>query len=251
MIKKRSSESRSLLVVLLLLFALTGLMGLHMAVLHPAQPPVQVIVNPPAEVFQLDTVIKSIVTIEIDGYHTGSGFIVDDSGLIITARHVVDRPGKYTVVFADGAKRKVRGIRMSEVSDCAVLSVSRKNIQALKRTADIYVTQSIFVIGTPFNTKFTNYVTAGVISKIGVYESFFCDTPLIMVDADGNPGNSGGPVLNAKGEVIGILIGGFGQGIGINYVVSSMDFVDLLEGWVDEGENWDEQYNYCPSSGKT
>ncbi len=225
----------------LLFLCLILLMSLHVGMQHPAQPPVQVIVNPPAEILRLDVVMKSVVRIEIDGYHTGSGFIIDESGLIITARHVVDRPGEYAVIFLDGAKRKVKGIRMSEKSDCAVLSVSRKNLYALETTADIYVSQPILVIGSPFDIGLENYVTAGIISKIGVISRFFCDTPLIMVDADGNPGNSGGPVLNMQGEVIGILVGGYGHGIGINYAVSSVDFIELLEGWKDEGENWDGQ----------
>jgi len=237
-------KNKMVVILLLLIFAVGMSMPIHLITSHPAQPPVQVIVNHPAEVFPFDSIVQSVVQIEIDGRHTGSGFIIDESGLIITARHVVDRPGKYTVVFTDGAKRKVQGIRMSEVSDCAVLSVSRRNIQALGTTADIYVSQPILVIGSPYDIGLENYVTAGIISKVGVYCSFFCSTPLIMVDADGNPGNSGGPVLDMQGNVIGILVGGYGYGygIGINYVVSSMDFIDLLEGWLDEGENWNEQW---------
>lgn len=242
-------KSKGSVIILLLLLALVSTMPVHVWKMHPAQSPVQIIVNAPVEILQLNTIMKSVVTIEIDGYHTGSGFIVDDSGLIITARHVVDRPGEYAVVFSDGAKRKVQGIRMSEKSDCAVLSVSRKNIHALKTTTDIYVSQSILVIGSPYDIGLTNYVTAGIISKIGVVDKFFCTAPLIMVDADGNPGNSGGPILNMKGEVIGILVGGYGHGIGINYAVSSADFIDLLEGWADEGENWDEKWEQEDESG--
>lgn len=224
------------------MLALASTMPIHVMMMHPAQPPVQVVTNSPAEVFQLDAVMKSVVRIEIDSCHAGSGFIIDECGLIITAGHVVDRAGEYTVVFIDGAKRKVHGIRMSEVSDCAVLSVSCKDIPALETTADIYVSQPILVIGSPYDAVFTNYVTCGIISKIGVYESFFCDMPLIMVDADGNPGNSGGPVVNVRGEVVGILVGGCGRGIGINYAVSATDFTELLEGWRDEGENWNEKW---------
>lgn len=190
----------------------------------------------------LSTARNSTVRIEIDDWHTGSGFIVDESGLIITAKHVVDRPGNYTVIFADGAKRKVTGIRMSHKSDCAVLSVSRQNIKALKFTTQVSVGEPIFAIGSPFDIGLENYVTRGIISKIGVRNSFFCDTPLIMVDADGNPGNSGGPVLNMRGKVIGIFVGGYGQGIGIGYVTSAVDFIQLLEGWKDEGANWDDKW---------
>lgn len=234
-------KSKVFITILLLMLALASTMPVHVAMLHSVPPSVQVIVNAPARVLQLGTVMQSVVRIEIDGWHTGSGFIVDESGLIITAKHVVDRAGEYTVVFTDGVERKVQGIRMSDKSDCAVLSVAREDIHALKTTADIYVSQPIFVIGTPFDVGFTNYVTAGIISKIGVRENFFCNAPLIVVDADGSPGNSGGPVLNMQGEVIGILVGGYGHGIGLSYVVSSVDFIELLEGWEDEGENWNEQ----------
>ena len=240
---------KSTLVMLLLLLAMASCVGLHMWTLHPVQPPVQVIINAPVEVLQLDAIMRSIVRIEIGGRHTGSGFVIDDSGLIITARHVVDRPGECIVVFTDGVERKVQGVRISEKSDCAVLSVSRENLHALKTTADIYVTQPILVIGSPFDSGFENYVTAGIISKIGVVERFFCNAPLIMVDADGSPGNSGGPVLNMQGEVIGIFVGGYGRGIGLGYVVSSVDFIELLEGWGDEGENWDEKWEQKDESG--
>lgn len=230
-------KKKTLALLLFLIFCAAMTVPVHVGLLHPELPAQTVLKVPP-----ILTAMRSVVRIDVNGQHTGSGFIVDASGLIITAKHVVDRAGDYSVVFLDGARRKVQGIRMSEKSDCAVLSISRKNLYALKLSTNIYVSQPIFVVGTPHDVALTNYVTRGIISKIGVAERFFCDTPLIMSDADVNPGNSGGPVLNMQGEVIGIAVGCYGFGIGLNHVVSSADFIELLEGWHDEGENWDEKW---------
>ncbi len=232
-------KKKTLALLLFLIFCAAIIMPVHVALLHPELPTQTVLKIPP-----ILTAMRSIVRIDVDGQHTGSGFIIDASGLIITAKHVVDRAGEYSVVFSDGARRKVQGIRMSEKSDCAVLLVKRKNLHALKLSTSIYISQPVFVVGTPIDIALTNYVTRGIISKIGVFDGFFCDTPLIMSDADVNPGNSGGPVLNMQGEVIGIAVGCYGFGMGLNHVVSSVDFIDLLEGWADEGENWNEQWEW-------
>jgi len=182
----------------------------------------------------------SVVLIEIDGQHTGSGFVVS-SELIITARHVVDRKGDYAVIFADGSKRNVQAIRISEETDCAVLLVHKAGLRPLKLTTKIEVGQPIFVIGSPLYPKFFNYVTRGIVSKLNVQEYWLSNNPVIMIDAAVNPGNSGGPVFDMQGRVIGIAIAGYVHNCGMNFITPSIDIITLLGDWEDEGENYNER----------
>ena len=183
----------------------------------------------------------SVVQIEYNGRHIGSGFVVDSSGLIITAGHVAERDGNYEVIFADGSRHSVEGIRISRVSDVAVLLVHKANLRPLTLTTKVEIGEPIFVIGSPFRAEFFNYITAGIVSKVDMYVGTYSVAPLIMIDAAVNPGNSGGPVLNRRGEVIGIVIAIYSQGVGVNLVVSSTDIAILLGEWNEFGKNHEGQ----------
>ncbi len=194
---------------------------------------------------ELSTALNSVVRIEYNGQHTGSGFVVGRKWgevLIITARHVVEREGNYAVIFADGVKRNVQGIRTAERSDCAVLRVVRRsNIHSVEIETEVSVGETVFVVGSPFSIAYTNYVTRGIISKLNVLNEFFAVRHLVMIDAVANPGHSGGPVFNERGAVVGILIGSDRRGDGLNFITPATDFYDLLEGWYDEGANTNER----------
>ncbi|KKK97396.1 hypothetical protein LCGC14_2653160 [marine sediment metagenome] len=183
----------------------------------------------------------SVVLIEIDGRHTGSGFVIA-SDLIITAKHVVNRKGDYAIMFADGSKRNVQAIRISEETDCAVLLVRKANLRPLKLTTKVEIGQPIFVIGSPIDIKFFNYITRGIVSKLDVQENWLSNSPLIMIDAAVNPGNSGGPVFDVRGSVIGIAITRHPYNCGLNFITPSIDILTLLEEWNDEGENHEGRY---------
>jgi len=181
--------------------------------------------------------MSSTVLIEIDGRHTGSGFVIAPD-LIITARHVVDREGEYAVLFEDGTRRDVQAIRISETTDCAVLLVHKANLRPLILTTDIKIGQPIIVIGSPLDPKFFNYVTRGIVSKLDVQDEWLSDNPVVMIDAAVNPGNSGGPVFNMQGQVIGIAIAGFTYNCGMNFITPAADILILMERWRDEGPNY-------------
>ncbi len=183
----------------------------------------------------------SVVLIEIDGRHTGSGFVIA-SDLIITAKHVVNRKGDYAIMFADGSKRNVQAIRISEETDCAVLLVCKANLRPLILTTKVEIGQPIFVVGSPIDVAYFNYITCGIVSKLDVQKDWLSDNSLIMIDAAVNPGNSGGPVFDLRGRVIGILIASYPYNCGMSFVTPSIDIIALLKGWGDEGDNHAGRY---------
>lgn len=132
----------------------------------------------------------------------GSGFIISDDGFVLTNAHVVEGADEVTVTLTDRREFKAKVLGADRRSDVALLKVAATNLPYL-RTGDsskIRVGEWVIAIGSPFNLD--NTVTAGIISAksrdTGEY------LPLIQSDVAVNPGNSGGPLINMRGEVIGI-----------------------------------------------
>ncbi len=144
----------------------------------------------------------------------GTGFIVSADGTIITNRHVVDIEGaQYTVVMNDGQKYSAQVIARDPVEDIAVLKIEKTGLPALSLgdSDSIQVGQSVIAIGNALG-EFQNTVSVGVVAGLSRNISIpgSGSRPgetiegAIQTDAAINPGNSGGPLLNTKGEVIGI-----------------------------------------------
>lgn len=143
----------------------------------------------------------------------GSGFIVSADGLIVTNKHVVaDVAAEYTVFLNDGAKLPAKVLARDPVQDLAVVKVERSGLPmvTLGDSDAVEVGQSVIAIGNTLG-EFRNTVSVGVIS--GLQRTVIASGPgggpeelqeLIQTDAAINPGNSGGPLLNIRGEVIGI-----------------------------------------------
>ncbi len=132
----------------------------------------------------------------------GSGFIISNDGFVLTNAHVVEGADEVTVTLTDRREFKAKVLGADRRSDVALLKLSANNLPYL-RTGDsskIRVGEWVVAIGSPFNLD--NTVTAGIISAksrdTGEY------LPLIQSDVAVNPGNSGGPLINMRGEVIGI-----------------------------------------------
>jgi serine protease Do len=132
----------------------------------------------------------------------GSGFIISDDGYVMTNAHVVEGADEVTVTLTDRREFKAKVLGADTRSDVALLKVEARNLPSL-RIGDsnrIRVGEWVIAIGSPFNLE--NTVTAGIISAkardTGEY------LPLIQSDVAVNPGNSGGPLINMRGEVIGI-----------------------------------------------
>ncbi|MTI46247.1 serine protease HtrA [Sporosalibacterium faouarense] len=156
----------------------------------------------------------------------GSGVIINRDGYIITNSHVVadGRAKEITVLFEDGSKKSGEVLWNSVVYDLAVVKVKVSNLPVaeLGDSDDLEVGQLAVAIGNPLGLEFQRTVTSGVISGLNrtiVIENNEKIENLIQTDASINPGNSGGPLLNAKGQVIGIntakIQGGEGLGLSI------------------------------------
>jgi Do/DeqQ family serine protease len=148
----------------------------------------------------------------------GSGVIIEKRGLILTNNHVVKDADEITVKFADKHEVKGKVVGTDAKTDLAVIRVDAKDdlpVATLGNSDALQVGEWAIAIGNPFGLDHT--LTVGVVSATGrsevgiaAYENF------IQTDASINPGNSGGPLLNVRGEVIGIntAIVASGQGIG-------------------------------------
>ena len=140
---------------------------------------------------------------------TGTGFVVDRNGYIVTNAHVVDGGAEFLVVFADGRRTGAELIGSDPISDLAVIrvNVAVPAVVPLGDSNALLPGQPVIAIGSPLGA-FTNTVTQGVVSAVGRSLAPQPGQPelsgLVQHDAAINPGNSGGPLLNFAGEVIGV-----------------------------------------------
>jgi serine protease Do len=134
----------------------------------------------------------------------GSGFIISPDGLILTNAHVVENADSVTVVMADKRELKARVVGMDATTDVAVLRVKADGLPTLRigDAKSLKVGEWVMAIGSPFG--FDHTVSAGVVSAKTRSLPNGGYVPFIQTDVALNPGNSGGPLLNLKGEVIGI-----------------------------------------------
>ncbi|KWR87632.1 DegQ family serine endoprotease [Cupriavidus sp. IDO] len=134
----------------------------------------------------------------------GSGFIVSPDGLILTNAHVVDGAQEVTVKLTDRREFKAKVLGADSQTDVAVIRIDAKNLPTVRfgDPSRVRVGEPVLAIGSPYG--FENTVTAGIVSAKS--RSLPDDTyvPFIQTDVAVNPGNSGGPLFNQRGEVIGI-----------------------------------------------
>jgi serine protease Do len=134
----------------------------------------------------------------------GSGFIVDADGTVLTNAHVVEGADEVRVRLIDRREFKGKVVGADKATDIAVVKIEAKGLPVVKLgdPAQIKVGEWVLAIGSPFG--FENTVTAGIVSATSRSLPDGTYVPFIQTDAAVNPGNSGGPLFNLKGEVIGI-----------------------------------------------
>ena len=143
----------------------------------------------------------------------GSGVVVNDRGAILTSLHVVENASEIHVVFADGSESEAAVVTRQPENDMAVLQarmIPDDLVPAtLSSSSMLNVGDEVFAVGNPFGIS--NSLSAGVVSGLGrSYRSPKTDRVLrglVQFDAAVNPGNSGGPLVNRDGEVVGIVVG--------------------------------------------
>ena len=158
----------------------------------------------------------------------GSGFFISSDGYILTNNHIVENATKVTVTTLEGKEYEAKPIGRDAATDLALLKVEGKDFPyaVLGDSSAIKVGEWVLAIGNPFGMEHT--VTAGIISAKGRQLGLGGNTPtyedFIQTDAAINRGNSGGPLLNLKGEVIGInsnILTPTGGNIGIGFAIPS------------------------------
>lgn len=155
---------------------------------------------------------------------SGSGFIISSDGFVVTNSHVVENSESISVVLSDGKKVKTELIGTDASTDIAILKVYENNLHPLTFTnsSDLKAGQIAIAIGNPYGLHQT--VTAGIISATGrtlrANNGRLIDD-VIQTDAALNPGNSGGPLFNSHGKVIGVNTAIINAAQGICFAVSS------------------------------
>lgn len=166
---------------------------------------------------------------QIQGY--GTGFVVRPGGIIITNQHVVDNADSITVSLADGRDFTARLLGEDPTTDIAVLKITEDlPVAAIGKSTDILIGEWVVALGNPYTYLLGNSeptVTAGVVSATrrnvlpnNTQSGLYLD--MIQTDASINPGNSGGPLVNLKGELIGVntaIMGPAGGNVGVGFAV--------------------------------
>ena len=173
----------------------------------------------------------------------GSGFVYSDDGYIITNNHVIDNAEKVTITFLDGESYIAQIIGTDSDLDLAVLKVKVGSTYLqpipIGDSSQLKVGQEIAAIGNPFGLS--GSMTSGIISQMGrllPQDSGYSIPDVIQTDAAINPGNSGGPLLNMKGEVVGIntaIQSATGEFTGVGFAVPSNTVKKVIPVLIEDG----------------
>ena len=174
----------------------------------------------------------------------GSGFVYSDEGYVITNQHVVQDAQKVMITFLDGEAYIGNVVGSDRDLDIAVVKVEPTNtyLQPIKigDSSELKVGEKIAAIGNPFGLS--GSMTAGIVSQLGrllPQETGYSIPDVIQTDAAINPGNSGGPLINMKGEVVGIntaIQSATGEFSGIGFAVPSNTVKKVVPVLIENGE---------------
>lgn len=174
----------------------------------------------------------------------GSGFVYDAKGHVITNSHVIQNAGDITVTFLDGSSYEAEIVGHDTFTDIAVLRVdadpSLMHPLSIGDSSRLKVGEQVAAIGNPFGLS--GSMTSGIVSQLGrilpSQDTGFSIPDVIQTDAAINPGNSGGPLLNMRGEVVGIntaIQSATGEFTGVGFAVPSRTITKIVPVLIEEG----------------
>jgi S1-C subfamily serine protease len=195
------------------------------------------------------SVVQVTATDSSEEGRLGTGFVFDDNGHIVTNHHVIEGTGEVDVTFVDGTVYRATLLGSDPFTDIAVLYVkdvprSKLAPLPLADSAKIRVGEQVAAIGNPFGLS--SSMTAGIVSGVGRMIPSQSEGPqqflipdIIQTDAPINPGNSGGPLLNMRGQVVGIntaIQSSTGQFAGIGFAVPSNTIAKIAPALITKGK---------------
>jgi S1-C subfamily serine protease len=191
-----------------------------------------------------------VVRVNVDGTlpgmdGVGSGFVYDRLGHIITNEHVISNSERITVTFLDGRSYDAERTGSDQFTDIAVIRVeadrSLLHPLTLGDSSSLRVGEQVAAIGNPFGLA--GSMTSGIVSQIGrllpTTDSPYSIPDVIQTDAAINPGNSGGPLLNMRGEVVGIntaIQSNTGEFVGVGFAVPSQTAAKIVPELIMDGQ---------------
>lgn len=174
----------------------------------------------------------------------GSGFVFDKQGHIITNEHVIDDAQKVVITFLDGRSYNAEIIGTDEFTDLAVVKVNADlallHPLTIGDSSNLKVGEQIAAIGNPFGLS--GSMTSGIVSQLGRLlpsGSGYSIPDVIQTDAAINPGNSGGPLLNMRGEIVGIntaIQSATGEFTGVGFAIPSQTVAKIVPTLIGDGE---------------
>lgn len=177
----------------------------------------------------IDKILPSIVTVRVPNlnkHEQGSGIIINDEGWVITSSHLIGSNDTAEITFFDGEKIKASVLSQDEEADCAILQIKKNNLAPAKLgdSDKARIGEIVFALGNPFG--FGISASQGIISGLSREFSEQNLANFMQTDAAINSGNSGGPLVNAKGEVIAMNTATIkpseGNGIGFALPINSI-----------------------------
>jgi S1-C subfamily serine protease len=180
-----------------------------------------------------------------NGNGIGSGFVFDKNGNIVTNNHVVENAEKISVTFTDGKSYKAKIVGTDSFTDLAVINIDAESLDVkplpIGDSSVIKVGEKVSAIGNPYGLS--GSMTSGIVSQLGrvlpSQSTPFSIPDIIQTDAAINPGNSGGPLLNMKGEVIGVNTAIFSNTngfSGVGFSIPSNTVSKIIPILIREGE---------------
>jgi S1-C subfamily serine protease len=179
----------------------------------------------------MNAVLAATVTIDISESSHGSGFFITNDGYLLTNNHVVGDADRVRVRLASGTALVGRVLRRHRARDVALVKIDAGGTQPLPiRSAPVEVGEEVYAVGTPLERELSSTVTKGIVSA--VREKKRDKLLYIQADVDIQGGNSGGPLVDSSGNLLGITVSGFGPGnysVWLNFFIPIHDALKKLK----------------------